>query len=78
MRNVAKLPSFVEELSKLSFGIYLIHILVMRNVLWETTWMKGMNGMVQIVACTLLTFIISSLISWSISKIKYVKAVIGY
>lgn len=78
MRNVSKLPGFVVELSKLSFGIYLIHILVMRNVLWETTWMQEMNGIVQIVVCTLLTFIISALISWCISKIKYVKAIIGY
>ncbi len=78
MRNVPKLPSFVVELSKLSFGIYLIHILVMRNVLWKTEWMQGMNGIVQIVVCTILTFTISALISWGISKIKYVKAVIGY
>lgn len=78
MRNVAKLPSFVVELSRLSFGIYLIHILVMRNVLWKTEWMQGQNGIVQIVVCTFLTFVISVLISWGISKIKYVKAVIGY
>ena len=78
MKNVANLPRFVVELSKLSFGIYLIHILVMRNVLWKTEWMQGMNGIVQIVVCTLLTFIISALISWGISKIKFVKAIIGY
>ncbi len=78
MRNVAKLPNLVVELSKLSFGIYLIHILLMRNVLWETTWMREMDGIVQIVLCTLLTFIISALISWGVSKMKYCKAVIGY
>ncbi len=78
MENVSKLPGFVVELSKLSFGIYLIHILVMRNILWKTTWMQEMNGIVQIVVCTILTFAISALISWGISKIKYVKAIIGY
>ena len=78
MRNVAKLPSFVVELSKLSFGIYLIHILVMRNVLWKTEWMQGQDGIMQIVMCTLGTFVVSALISWAISKVKYVKAVIGY
>ena len=77
MRNVTKLPNIVVELSKLSFGVYLIHILVMRNVLWKTEWMQGMNGIVQIVVCTILTFTISALISWGISKIKYVKAIIG-
>lgn len=78
MRKVSKVPSFVVELSKLSFGIYLVHILVMRNILWQTTWMQSMNGVVQIVVCTILTFAISALISWGISKIKYVKAIIGY
>ena len=78
MRNVPALPSFVVELSKLSFGIYLVHILVMRNVLWKTEWMQGMNGMVQIVVCTILTFTISALISWGISKIKYARTIIGY
>ena len=36
MKNVPKLPNWVVELSKLSFGIYLVHILVMRNILWKT------------------------------------------
>ena len=78
MRKVSKVPSFVVELSKLSFGIYLVHILVMRNILWETAWMQEMSGEIQIVVCTILTFVISALISWGISKIKYVKAIIGY
>ena len=77
MRKVSKLPNFVVELSKLSFGIYLIHILVMRNILWETAWMQNMNGIVQIVVCVIMTFTISAMISWGISKIKYVKAIIG-
>lgn len=78
MKNVPQLPRFVVELSKLSFGIYLVHILVMRNFLWETTWMQGMHGVVQIVVCTILTFVISALISWGISRIKYVRVIIGY
>ena len=77
MRNVAKLPNIVVELSRLSFGIYLVHILVMRNILWKTTWMQEMNGVVQIFVCAILTFSISALISWGISKIKYARAVIG-
>jgi surface polysaccharide O-acyltransferase-like enzyme len=78
MQNVPNLPNWVVELSKLSFGIYLVHILVMRNILWKTTWMQEMNGIVQIVVCTILTFTISALISWGISKIKYVRTIIGY
>ena len=78
MKRTAQLPSFIVELSKLSFGIYLIHILVMRNLLWKTEWMQNMNGLVQIVICAILTFTIAALISWGISKIKYVRAIIGY
>ena len=78
LKNVPKLPNWVVELSKLSFGIYLVHILVMRNVLWKTEWMQNMHGLVQIVVCAILTFTISALISWGISKIKYVRAIIGY
>ena len=78
MKKVPQLPNWVVELSKLSFGIYLLHILVMRNVLWQTEWMQNMNGLVQIVVCTFLTFTISALISWGISRIKYIRAIIGY
>lgn len=46
MRNVSKLFNFVVELSKLSFGIYLVHILVMRKILWKTIWMQEMNGVI--------------------------------
>lgn len=77
MREIPKLPSFVVQLSKLSFGIYLVHILVMRNVLWQTAWMQEMNGIVQILVCTILTFIISAAVSWCLSKIPYVRAIIG-
>lgn len=67
----------LKELSKLSFGIYLIHIIVMRNFLWKTTWMQGMNGIIQILVCTILTFTISALISFGLSKIKYARVIIG-
>lgn len=36
-----------------------------------------MNGIVQIFVCTILTFIISAAVSWCLSKIPYVRAVIG-
>lgn len=67
----------IVKLSNLCFGIYLVHILVMRNMLWQMEWMQNMNGVFQILVCALLTFVLSAVISWCISKIKYVKAVIG-
>lgn len=72
-----KVKSMVVKLSNLCFGIYLIHILVMRNVLWQMEWMQNMNGILQIVVCAVLTFVISAVISFCISKIKYVKVIVG-
>lgn len=77
MKAATQQPVWVGVLSNLCFGIYLVHILVMRNFLWEMEWMMNMNGIVQIVVCTILTFLISVAICWSISKIPYVRKVIG-
>lgn len=77
MKAATQLPVWVGVLSNLCFGIYLVHILVMRNFLWEMEWMMNMNGIVQIVVCTILTFLISAAASWGISKIPYVRKVIG-
>ena len=77
MKAATQLPAWVGVLSNLCFGIYLVHILVMRNFLWEMEWMMNMNGIVQIVVCTILTFLISVAICWGISKIPYMRKVIG-
>lgn len=67
----------ITELSKLSFGIYLVHILVMRNFLWKLEWMQSLTGLTQILVCAFLTFVISAAISWLISKLKFSKYFIG-
>lgn len=67
----------ITELSKLSFGIYLVHILVMRNFLWKFEWMQSLEGLTQILVCAFLTFVISAAISWMISKLKFSKYIIG-
>ena len=65
------------SVSNLSFGIYLMHILVMRNVLWILPWMAQMPLAVQIVVCAALTFVICLGISWCISKVRWINRVIG-
>ena len=77
MKAATQLPAWVGVLSNLCFGIYLVHILVMRNFLWKMEWMMNMNGIVQILVCTILTFLISVAICWGISKIPYMRKVIG-
>lgn len=77
VRENVKQSTSVKVLSNLCFGIYLVHILVMRNFLWEMPWMINLNGIVQMIVCTILTFVVSAAISWAISKISYVRKVIG-
>lgn len=67
----------ITELSKLSFGIYLVHILIMRNFLWTLDWMQSLTGLSQIVVCAFLTFVISAAICWCISKLRFSKYIIG-
>ena len=74
---VKRCPQCVSTLSSLTFGIYLVHILVMRNVLWKMDWMVGLNGCVQTIVCFVLTFAISLLLCWGVAKVKYVRMVIG-
>lgn len=69
--------SSISIISKNTFGIYLIHIIVMRSFLWRFEWMQSMEGVLQIVICSVLTFVMSLLISMFISKWKYSKYIIG-
>lgn len=58
--------------------LILLFIFVMHNVLWEIEWMKEMDAILQIVVCALLTLVISVLISFVISKVKYLRIIIRY
>ena len=69
--------SIIEFLSKHSFGIYLVHILVLRNILWKLSWIQSLSGILQVTVCLILTFTISLFISWCISKLRYGKYVVG-
>lgn len=48
---INRYPKWITTLSTLTYGIYLVHILVMRNVLWKMDWMVGLNGCVQTIVC---------------------------
>ena len=64
-------------MSRHSFGIYLIHILVLRNILWKLCWIRSLSGILQVAICLILTFIISLFISWCISKLRLGKYIVG-
>lgn len=67
----------IEFVSKHSFGIYLLHVLVLRTFLWKLSWIQSLTGPTQIVICVILTFVISFMLSWLISKLRIGKFIVG-
>lgn len=74
-----RIRSFIVLFSNLSFGIYLIHIFVMRYILWNMDWLKGMKPYIaQSGTIFLLTTVISFALVYLISRFKYAQYIIGY
>ncbi len=69
---------FIVQISNCCFGIYLIHIFVMRSLLWKWPILREIDGTLQIVTVTILTFLISFIIIMSISSLPWSEYIIGY
>ena len=69
--------SFISMISKLSFGIYFVHIFIMRSFIWNLDPITKLPGIVQIPVIAFVTFVLSLFISWSISKLHFSKYIIG-
>lgn len=74
---------FVSELfvmvSNLSFGIYLIHIFVMRTLLWNWSVIVSIQNVhIQTILIIVLTFCISLAMCWLIAKLPFAQYIIGY
>lgn len=67
----------ITYMSKLSFGIYLVHIIIMRNILWKMNWMQEMTGITQIIICSVFTLGLSLILCWGLSKLRFSKYIIG-
>ena len=69
----------IPGLSNLTFGIYLVHIIIMRRLLWYQDWIISIsNYMIQSLVIALVTFILSALFCWMLSFIPYSQWFIGY
>lgn len=67
------------ELSNCCFGIYLIHIFIMRYLLWKVDFIVyGLGWIGQMVMTWTLTFLISFAITWAISYMPYSEYIIGF
>jgi len=71
-----KIP-LISMISKLSFGIYFVHIFIMRNIIWNLDAVTQLPGNIQIPVIAFVTFVMSLLFSWIVSKLSFSKYIIG-
>lgn len=70
---------FITELSKMTFGIYLVHIFIMRYILWHSNFILSIdNYYVQTSLIILLTFLLSTVCTYLISLLPKAQYIIGY
>lgn len=68
----------IKELSNCCFGVYLIHIFIMRYFLWHIdVLVYGLGGVAQIVLTWILTLAISFVLTYCISFLPYADYIIG-
>lgn len=67
------------ELSNACFGIYLMHIFIMRSILWQSDLIvHTFGGIGQIIIISLLTFVICFALTYLISYLPYAEYIVGY
>lgn len=74
-----RIKTMLTRISNLSFGIYLIHIFIMRYILWECDFIQNMNSSIlQTVTIAVLTFALSTITCYLISWLPFSSYLIGY
>ena len=75
----AWLERMFTKIANLSFGIYLIHIFIMRYVLWECDFIQNMDShIVQTITIAIITFVLSTVFCYLISLLPFASFLIGY
>ena len=68
---------FVNRLSRLSYGVYLLHIIVLYSVFFDMLKAMELGTPWFILTLTLCTFALSNLITWLLSKLPFGKYLVG-
>jgi len=69
----------INTLANLSFGIYLMHILVMRQWLWQVDWIRGIQFYpLQTAVVAMLTLTVTTIMSLLLSMTPMSTFIIGY
>lgn len=67
------------DISNCCFGVYLMHIFIMRYCIWKSTFIVyGMGGIGQILMTCILTLLISFFLTFWMAYIPYSEYIIGY
>lgn len=70
---------FIETTSNYGFGIYLVHIFIMRAFIWYIPFVENIsNYYLQTIVVAILTFTASWIFSWLIAKLPCSQYIIGY
>lgn len=73
-----RMKMVVYQFARHSFGIYLVHILVMRSVLWPILEPLAINHVYAIPLITFLTALLSFAVVWGIGKVvPFSKYIVG-
>ena len=72
-----KQSNIVSNIANCSFGIYLIHIIIVRNLVWTFFESCNINPILETSIITLISFVISLLIVKILSKLPFSKYIVG-
>lgn len=67
----------ISTISTLCFGVYLLHIFIMRDILWKISTLQSINSIISIPVIALATFLLSLLVVYFIKKLPFSKYIIG-
>ena len=67
----------IKQASALSFGVYLVHMFIMRRIVWHIGFIGDLPGLIQIPCIMLITLLASYLVVWLISRLPFSKYIIG-
>lgn len=75
--KINRLTRFISTIASYSFGIYLIHIIVIRHFVWSFFEFSNINPIIETLIIALISFVICSLLVKIISKLPFSKYIIG-
>ncbi|MBD5269313.1 MAG: acyltransferase [Bacteroides sp.] len=78
-QSLHRYGQYIEVISNVSFGVYLVHILIMRHWLWTQSWIIEIhNYIIQTLCVAILTLVFSNIFCVLICRIPGAQWLIGY